>query len=464
MEINCWRFITLDKTFFKITAVRQKMDKQINETKIKFAKSYRLLALIALVSAIFLSYFTYNILFNGQKIKYANKILSLPNITSSQNYAKPTDDNGWTVITAIKGDTLSTVFKRAGLSQKTLQIVIQNNKYVKTLTNIKPGQQIRLLIQNQILEKLITSNSATQFLVVSKVGNNYNSEIEDRKVNTKNNYLTATVRGSLYNTAKQMNIPVKLIQQMTDIFNWEIDFNKGIKSGDQFSIVYQADYIDGKMVNSGDIIAVTYINSGVTHEAIRHVSESGDYDYFTREGLSLKKAFSRYPIKFSHISSTFSLSRYHPILHYRRAHKGVDLAAPIGTPIYATGNGRIQLIERHSGYGNMIKISHNGNYSSLYAHLLKFQKGISRGSFVKRGQIIGYVGQSGLADGPHCHYEFHINNHPKNPSTVALPHSQPISKRELASFKANSNAILAQLKLYEESNLATLGKKSNKSA
>ena len=175
--------------------------------------------------------------------------------------------------------------------------------------------------------------------------------------------------------------------------------------------------------------------------------------------MSLKKAFVRYPIKFSHISSTFSLSRHHPILHYRRPHKGVDLAAPIGTPIHATGDGRIEIIGRDNGYGNMIKISHNKTYSSVYGHLLKFQKGLAKGNMVKKGQVIGFVGQSGLADGPHCHYEFHVNHNPRNPTTVELPRSLPISARERTAFRANANVLLARLKLYEEGNLVAAADK-----
>ena len=278
-------------------------------------------------------------------------------------------------------------------------------------------------------------------------------------MDSRNEYLTATVHGSLYSTAKRENLPFKLIKQMTDIFNWEIDFIKDIRSGDQISILYEAFYIEDKLVSTGDILAVMYTNRGEKHQAIRHISASGDHDYFTPQGVSLKKAFSRYPIHFSHISSTYSLSRYHPILHYRRAHKGVDLAASIGTPIHATGDGHVQVIQRHSGYGNMIKIVHDKTFSSLYAHLLKFQKGLAKGDRVKRGQIIGYVGQTGLADGPHCHYEVHVNNQPKNPATIPLPRSSPVSGREIAPFKAEAKSLLSQLELYQEANLAVAQKK-----
>ncbi|MCH9716035.1 MAG: M23 family metallopeptidase, partial [Gammaproteobacteria bacterium] len=155
---------------------------------------------------------------------------------------------------------------------------------------------------------------------------------------------------------------------------------------------------------------------------------------------------SRYPIQFSHISSSFNLSRMHPILKKRRPHRGIDLAAPIGTPIHATSDGRITSIGYDDGYGNKIKIQHTGPYESLYAHLLKFKKGLKRGDMVNRGDIIGYVGQTGLADGPHCHYEFRVNQQPKNPATIALPDALPIPQSELAAFRLRANTALAELK------------------
>jgi murein DD-endopeptidase MepM/ murein hydrolase activator NlpD len=239
---------------------------------------------------------------------------------------------------------------------------------------------------------------------------------------------------------------------MTQILNKEIDFAHSIRAGDKFSIAYDAIYVENKKVGIGDILAVSYTNRGKLVQAVRHTKANGDVDYYTPQGESLKKAFSRYPIKFSHISSTFALSRYHPILHYKRAHKGIDLAAPIGTPIQATGDGIITIIDRHNGYGNMIKIKHDKKYSTVYGHMLKFQKGLSRGSKVKRGQVIGYVGQTGLATGPHCHYELHVNNQPKNPTTIGIPTAAPVPSREMAAFKAKTRTLFSKLKLFEEVN------------
>ncbi|KTD22117.1 peptidase, M23/M37 family [Legionella lansingensis] len=377
----------------------------------------------------------------------ANPKKALPAKVAAQN-------NDWKIIKTRSGDSLTTVFKRLGLSPQTLQAIMRGNPHAKALSQLKTDQEIQLLIKKQTLEKMILPYTNLEELVVVREGQRYKTKILTRKTTSQNHIVAATVHGSLYGTAKRNNIPYKLVQQMTEIFTWDINFAKDIRAGDQFIIMYQALYVGDKLVGAGDILAVKYKTRGRTYEAIRHTDRRGHSDYYSLQGTSLKKAFERYPLRFSHISSPFSLSRYHPILHYRRPHKGVDLAAPIGTPIRATGDGRIEIIGRQSGYGNMIKINHNKTYSTIYGHMLKFQKGLSRGDFVKRGQIIGYVGQTGLASGPHCHYEFHINRQPKNPTTVNLPRGFPIEAREMASFKANSAKLLAQLKLFEQTRLA----------
>ncbi len=376
-----------------------------------------------------------------------------PSTTSTKPVAVTDRENELTTIKTREKDSLTTVFRRLGLTSQTLQTIMRENPRAKALAKLQPNQQLQFLIKNHTLEKMIAPISSTQFIVVYRQGRHYTTKINSYKIASHNHYMTATVQGSLYTTAKRHNIPYKLVQQMTEIFAWDINFAKDVKVGDQFTIIYKALFVEDKMVGTGDIIAVSYRNRGKTFQAVMHTSRAGHSDYYSPQGTSLKNAFNRYPLHFSHISSTFSLSRYHPILHYRRAHKGVDLAAPIGTPILATGDGRIEIIGRQSGYGNMVKITHNKTYSTIYGHMLKFQKGLYKGAFVKKGQIIGYVGQTGLASGPHCHYEFHINSQPKNPTTVNLPRGNTIPAREMAKFKANTSTLLAQLKLYETGRL-----------
>lgn len=435
------------------------MEQRLNVSLKKSIKPSKLLIILTLLSIFLLSVAL--TLIPHKNINYAHKILKLPRLIDTQkNVNKKKETSEWTIVKTQSGDTLAALFHQVGLSRQTLQTVLYHNPHANTLIRLKPNQELQFLIQNQQLEKLLVPVNTTQFLVVSRQNGHYVSRIKSRKTNTHRDYITATVRGSLYGTAQRQHIPYRLIQQMTELFNWEIDFVRDIRAGDQFSMVYQAYYIEDKLISTGDILAVTYTNRGKIHQAIRYTNADGDHDYYTPQGVSLKKAFSRYPIKFSHISSTFSLSRNHPILHYRRPHNGIDLAASIGTPVRATGDGRIELIDRHQGYGNMIKVSHNKTYASVYAHLLKFQKGLFKGAHVKRGQVIGYVGQSGLATGPHCHYEFHIHHQPRNPATIELPRASPVPQREMAAFKTKASTLLARLKLYEDANLIAATRKT----
>lgn len=376
---------------------------------------------------------------------------------------KPTDNKAvlakdWQLVKIKRGDSMAVIFKRLGLSAQTLHNIMRDKAHANVLTRLKPDEQLQFLIKNKILEKMVIPYSSIETLEIYRQGARYKSKTNSQKTDSHNRFVTARVRGSLLNTARLHNIHPKLIQQMTEILSADINFAKEVRGGDQFSMIYKALYIGNKQVGTGDIIAVNYRKGSNSFQAVRHTNSQGHTDYYNPQGSSLKKAFNRYPLRFSHISSTFSLARYHPILHYRRPHKGVDLAAPIGTPILATGDGRIEIIGRQSGYGNMIKIKHNSNFSSIYGHMLRFQKGLSKGTYVKRGQVIGYVGQTGLASGPHCHYEFHVNRQPRNPTTVSLPRGNAVPSRELARFKANSNTLLAQLKLFEKGQLPNANK------
>lgn len=392
------------------------------------------------------------------------KLSEKPSVTQAEKQVKPmpqmkaikeavketVKDNVWQTITPRSGDSMAIIFHRLGLSAQNLHAVLHKNPHTRVLTAIKPSQKLQFLINKKKLEKLVIPMNDIQTLTIYRQGALYKTRIDSKKTTSRNQYVTGTVRGSLYVTAQRLNIPSKLIRQMTQILHKEIDFAHSIRTGDKFSIAYNTLHVENKQVGVGEILAVSFTNRGKTVQAVRHAKANGDVDYYTPKGDSLKKAYSRYPIKFSHISSTFATSRYHPLLHYRRAHKGIDLAAPIGTPIQATGDGVIAIIGRHNGYGNMIKIKHDSKYSTIYGHMLKFQKGLSKGSRVKRGQVIGYVGQTGLATGPHCHYELHVNNQPRNPTTVGIPTAAPISSREMPSFRAKANGFFSKLKQFEE--------------
>ena len=433
------------------------MDQHHKLTEKKQKKPSRLLRLIALCVAFSLPYILVNTFSGSGSDRDMVKPVSLPQPIPQRTEpsVQQAKNNEWQVIKTSDGDSLASIFKKLGLSSKTLHSVLDGNPHANTLTQLKPNQRLRFLIQKQNLIKLIVPLTTTQFLVVYWENGQYHSKINSKKMSSHSHYVTATVQNTLYGTAKKYNIPSKLIRQMTEIFNWEIDFSKDVRSGDQVTIIYKAYYMEDKLAGTGDILAVTYRRGSRSYKAIRHMKADGVVGYYTPEGYSLKKAFDRYPVKFSHISSNFSSSRNHPVLKYRRAHKGIDLAAPMGTPIHATSDGVIQMIGNSGGYGNMIKIKHNKSYSTVYAHLVRFKKGISKGSHVKKGEVIGYVGQTGLATGPHCHYEFHMNGHPQNPGTIKLPMASSVPSTELAQFKAGANTLLAHLNLFEEAYLAS---------
>jgi murein DD-endopeptidase MepM/ murein hydrolase activator NlpD len=343
-----------------------------------------------------------------------------------------------------------------GLAQTTLQNILKNNPHAKFLAQLIPNQEIRFKIQDHHLQQMIFPIDTLRFITINETKSGFNSNIQTRNMTERREYISTSVQGSLFQTARQANIPTKIIDQMNQIFYWQVQLHREIRPGDRLNVSFQVFYINDEKVKVGDILAVSYKHpNGTRYEAIRHENAKGEISYYQPNGNSLKKAFTRFPIRFSHISSSFGSSRKHPILHYNRPHKGIDLAAPIGTPIYSIGDGRISYIGKQNGYGNMIKINHDHQYTTVYAHMLRFQKGMRIGTYVKRGQMIGYVGQSGLATGPHCHYELHVNHIPRNPATVALPQALPLPRSELLAFNQYAKELFAQLNLFEESQLAT---------
>ncbi|NKB46457.1 MAG: peptidoglycan DD-metalloendopeptidase family protein [Legionellales bacterium] len=354
------------------------------------------------------------------------------------------------MVTVKRGDSLAKIFKAHRLDPLTLQRILDLGDVVKPLIQIKPKQEIQLLINDaQQLKQLHYSLNSSQTLIIRYINHEFTAELIEKPIEIQQRYVTATIHHSLYLAAKKAQLPNKIIHQLGDLFAWNIDFAKELRSGDQFTVLFEEHHIDGEVIDSGNIIAAKFINRSNTHTAIRHIDAQGQVDYFSIEGNSLRKAFLRYPVKHSHISSAYNPKRLHPILKVIRPHLGVDLAAALGTPIKAAGDGVIEKRGGHGGYGNMIVIRHNNTYKTLYAHMLRFAKGLHVGSRVKQGQVIGYVGQTGLANGPHLHYEFHVNGKTVNPVTVKLPNADPIANEERDRFFAQAIPALAQLEQYE---------------
>jgi murein DD-endopeptidase MepM/ murein hydrolase activator NlpD len=241
---------------------------------------------------------------------------------------------------------------------------------------------------------------------------------------------------------------------MANIFGYDIDFAQDIRKGDKFEILYEEKTLDGKAVGTGNILTARFTNRGKIYTAVRYTDKNGNTSYYSADGSSLRKAFIRTPVDFARISSRFSNGRKHPILNKIRAHKGVDYAAPRGTPIKAAGDGRVTLAGRKGGYGNTIVIKHGQRYQTLYAHMQGFAKGIRAGSNVKQGQIIGYIGTTGLSTGPHLHYEFQANGVHVDPLSQKLPISDPIHASEKQRFTERSKTLLAKLDIKKDTQLA----------
>ena len=257
------------------------------------------------------------------------------------------------------------------------------------------------------------------------------------------------IETSLFEAAAQSNISESLVMELANIFGWDIDFALDIRRGDRFGVVYNELYREDVKIRDGRILAAEFVNNGRLYKAVYYTDPKGDGDYFNEEGKSMRKAFLRSPVGFARVSSRFSNKRWHPVLAKWRAHKGVDYAAPRGTPVRASGDGKITLIGKKGGYGRAIFIQHGGRYTTVYGHLNGYARDVSRGKRVKQGQIIGYVGSSGLATGPHLHYEFRVNGVHRNPLTVSLPAAKPVHPSYREHFKQNTQAYLSMLVLMD---------------
>jgi len=380
------------------------------------------------------------------------------NIVETNELTTKDKDINWQEVTVKSGDNLSLIFPRVGLTARDVYKISQLGKDVKPLLNLKPGQLLRFDIEQQqdskSLQKIQLILSPIKTLEVASSPNGFKVNIQTREYDVHQLITSGVIKNSLFGAGLNAGLSNKLIMQLAYIFGWDIDFALDLRKEDQFKVIYTENYLDGKKISDGTIQAAEFTNHGKTYKAIRYTDDTGESHYYSPTGESMRKAFIRTPVSFTRISSRFSLGRKHPILNKIRAHKGVDYAAPKGTPIKATGDGKIKFIGWKGGYGRVIILSHAGKYSTLYGHMSRFKKGEKRGQRVKQGDVIGYVGMSGLATGPHLHYEFRINGVHRNPLTVALPKADSLAKKYRSDFKQKAQPLLAQLDTIDKKTLA----------
>ena len=360
---------------------------------------------------------------------------------------EPKAELQWHEVTVRSGDTLAAIFDRLHIGPAELYAVMESDRNkTATLKQILPGQTLRFGTNTEgDFEALQYKIDRLTTLDVERNGDNFTASYTTRPVETRLAYTSATIDSSLFAAGQRTGLSDTVIMELAAIFGWDVDFALDIRSGDSFTVVYEQKYLDGEKLSDGDILAAEFVNQGQVFRAIRFTDPDGNSNYYTPEGLSMRKAFLRTPVDFRRISSRFSRDRCHPILGVCRPHKGVDYAAPIGTPIKSAGDGKIIFRGRKGGYGNVIIIQHGGAYSTLYGHMSKFRGGLHVGSRVRQGQVIGYVGQSGLATGPHLHYEFRVNGVHRNPLTVKLPNAAPIPAEYREAFEQQARMRLTQL-------------------
>lgn len=365
-----------------------------------------------------------------------------PEQPAKETVAQP----GLKSITVANGDTLSTIFTSVGLSAGTLHEVLNSSKDARQLTRLKIGQSLDFQFDEQDqLTSIHTRLGPLESLSVTRGESGFVFAKEVIKPDIRSTYARGVITSSLFLSAKRAGLSHSLTMDLANVFGYDIDFALDIREGDEFELVYEEKVIDGQAIGSGNILAARFTNRGKTYTAVRYTNRQGVSSFYNADGTSMRKAFIRTPVDFARISSRFSTGRKHPILNKIRAHKGVDYAAPHGTPIKAAGDGRVILAGRKGGYGNTIILQHGQSYRTLYAHMQGFAKGIRNGSSVTQGQIIGYIGTTGLSTGPHLHYEFQVNGVHVDPLSQKLPMADPIAANEKQRFMQISTPLIAKL-------------------
>ena len=339
------------------------------------------------------------------------------------------------------GDTISEVLQKAGLSSSESYYTVKALSKYYDPKKIKPGQRLKVNFKSGkegalIFSKMSMKINSVKTVIITKVAEKFISTLEEKKLKERSYARTAEIETSLYGSAAKAGIPPQIIAEIIRVYSWDVDFQRDIRNGDKIEVLYETEETeDGNFTHFGDVLYANLSVSGKEIPIYRYKMKNGRIDYFEPNGFSIKKTLMKTPIDGARISSGFGM-RIHPILGYAKEHKGIDFAAPTGTPIYAAGDGVINFKGRKSGYGNYIRIRHNSKLQTAYAHMHKYAKNMCNGKRVKQGQIIGYVGTTGRSTGPHLHYEVIKNGIQVNPKSVDLPIGEQLLGTELAQFKS----------------------------
>lgn len=381
-------------------------------------------------------------------------LLIHPTTTLSDN--EEYDNHHSQSFTISQGGNLGAYFQQAGLESRSLQEVLATRD-AHYLKRVYPGQTLSIQknSEGKLLSLHFDVDPLTSLVIARQDNGTLKSRVEEKPIEKRVAFGGSRIHESFFVAGKHAKLDDALIMELANIFAYDIDFAQDIKPNDHFKVLFEEYFVNGVKVGNGPIVAAEFVNNGKRYRAIRYTDSDGKANYYTPEGQSLKKAFIRTPVQYTRISSHFNLQRKHPILHKIRAHKGVDYAAPTGTPVKATGRGKVAFVGKKSGYGNTIILQHGQKYSTLYAHLSRFSKSLKPGQTIKQGQIIGFVGSTGLASGPHLHYEFRINGTHHNPLTVSLPKADGVSSKVKPQFLASVKELFHLMDHHEKILVAT---------
>lgn len=380
-----------------------------------------------------------------EEIKSEVEILSVPVIQD----VLPSHDVHAREVRIRRGDTVASLLASADIRDaEGLEFLRQSRDADSLFRQLVPGRTISLQTSatGRLYSLLFPLNGGKDSaLVISRSDEGLEADILSLQTDTSVALQSATINYSLFGAADDAGIPDSVTNQLADIFGGDIDFHRDLRKGDRFSVIYETASHLGRAARTQHILAAEFINDGRAYRAFWHQARDGTKGYYTLEGNSVRKAFLRSPLELSRISSGFSSARYHPVLKETRAHRGIDYAAAIGTRVKSTGDGLVEFVGTQGGYGKVIMIRHAGDKVTVYGHLSGFTLGLNKGSRVTQGEVIGYVGATGLATGPHLHYEFRIAGVHRNPLSVVLPPSSPLKTSEMAAFHSQATQHLAKI-------------------
>lgn len=353
-----------------------------------------------------------------------------------------------------RGDTILALLERLEVDQA--ERLLRSRDAMRPFRLLRPGTTVQArTAEDGSLIAMWFIGARDQLISIEGAGDGFAASEQPAELTRRIQMISGEIKSSLFAATDAAGLSDSVATQIADVFAGDVDFHRDLRRGDKFTVVFESFAHLGRPVKSGRVLAAEFINQKKSHRAVWFQDAEGHGGYYTPEGKNLKKAFLRSPLEFSRITSGFAM-RFHPILQQWRAHKGVDYGAPTGTRVKATGDGVVEFVGRQSGYGNVVVLRHGGGGMTTYGHLSRFANGVRKGARVGQGDLVGFVGQTGWATGPHLHYEFRVHNQHRNPLTIAFPAAQPVAPERMAAFRVVAEPLAARLDLLVTTNLALL--------